>query len=202
MTIYALFVHLKAAFDNVDRKLLFETIRKRLPPSSKNNKLIQILESLYSHTTSALSQTLDEKFQLNNGVRQDGPESPVLFNLLLDFTMRVYLCECKEFGIKFLRLNYRIPESAAHTPRTRIGNHHVDWVGYADDIVLATEDKVTLQLGTSLLHQVFQIFHLDINTTKTKITISNQRYIRGYTNEKCPNAIISVCGISTENVEE
>lgn len=200
--IYALFVDLKAAFDNVDRKLMFETIRKRFPPSAKNNKLIEILESLYSHTTSALSQTPDEKFQLNNGVRQGGPESPVLFNLLLDFTMRVYLCECKNIGIKFLQLNYRIPESAALTSRTKIGHHHVDWVGYADDIVLAFEDKVNLQLGTSLLHQVFQKFHLEINTTKTKTMILNQRYTRGYINEKCPNSIISLSGIPIENVEE
>ena len=32
--------------------------------------------------------------------------------------------------------------------------------------------------------------------------ILNQRYIREYTNEKCPKALISLCGIPIENVEE
>ena len=55
---YALFIDLAAAFDHVDRKLMFETVRQRLSPTS-DKKLIQLMESLYSHTTTA--------FGLNSG---------------------------------------------------------------------------------------------------------------------------------------
>ena len=53
------FVDLAAAFDSVNRKLMFQTITKRIPFSA-GRKLIQLLESLYSHTSSALNQTPDK----------------------------------------------------------------------------------------------------------------------------------------------
>jgi len=54
---YALFIDLTAAFDHVNRDLMFETVRKRMS-STSDMKLIQLLEALYSHTTTALMKFL------------------------------------------------------------------------------------------------------------------------------------------------
>ena len=43
--------------------------------------MIQLIQTLYDHTTTALTETPDEKFELTTGVRQGGPESPMLYNL-------------------------------------------------------------------------------------------------------------------------
>ena len=93
--VFLLFVDLSAAFDHVERSWLFATIKKRLDPNA-DKSLITLLEKLYSYTTTALSQSPDKIFETKTGVRQGGPESPGLFNLFIDFVMRIYLDSCKK----------------------------------------------------------------------------------------------------------
>ena len=84
---YALFIDLAAAFDHVGRYLIFKTVCLRINPRT-NTKLIQLMESLYSHITTVLAQIPDGDFELSNGIRQGGPETPPLFDLFMDL-----LCE-------------------------------------------------------------------------------------------------------------
>ena len=56
--------------------MLFESIYQRFPGGS-DQKLIKLLETLYSYTTTSLAETTDDSFELTLGVRQGGPESPV-----------------------------------------------------------------------------------------------------------------------------
>jgi hypothetical protein len=51
---YVLFVDLTAAFDHIDRRWLFKTIKQRLE-NEIDCKLFDLLEVLYSSTTSALA---------------------------------------------------------------------------------------------------------------------------------------------------
>ena len=88
--VYTLFFDLSAAFDHVNRKWMFKTISQRLPEEC-NVKLFQILESIYEYTTTALAEVEDDVFELTSSVRQGGPESPMLFNLFMDYVMRVFL---------------------------------------------------------------------------------------------------------------
>ena len=107
-----LFVDLSSAFDHVDRNWLFQTLRKRsIYPNLE--PVLQLLESLYSHTTSALAETPEDPFELTIGVRQGGPESPMLYNLYMDFVMRIFMESSKNSGIKFLKLRYKIPNLAS-----------------------------------------------------------------------------------------
>ena len=74
------------------------------------------------------------------GVRQGGPESPVLFNLYIDYVMRSFLRRCREKNIKFFKYGYAIPSSASNTESIHLnlgvyGNAVIDWIGYADDLV-------------------------------------------------------------------
>ena len=61
LPVYVLFIDLTAALDHVDRKLLFQSIKQRFS-KMWNTKLIQLLESLYSYTTTALADAEDDIF--------------------------------------------------------------------------------------------------------------------------------------------
>ena len=173
--VFLLFVDLSAAFDHVVRKWLFESIYQRFPQETEP-KLFRLLESLYSKTTTSLAQNPDDIFELLLGVRQGGPESPPLYNLYMDYVMRVYLKVCEDNNVQFLRLKYRI-RSTATTREERAneyhGDHIVDWCGYADDLELAFESIADLEKGLKLLDETFRRFHLQINASKTKTMILN-----------------------------
>ena len=65
---YAIFVDLSAAFDHVERRWLFQTIQSRFP-NEFNHKILELLESLYSNTTTALAETPEDTFSLTVEVR-------------------------------------------------------------------------------------------------------------------------------------
>ena len=60
---YLLFVDLTAAFDHVVRKWMFKSIYQRFPQEA-DTKLIELLEAVYSYTTTSLAETPDEIFEL------------------------------------------------------------------------------------------------------------------------------------------
>ena len=152
--VYALFVDLSAAFDHVCRKWMFKSISNRHSNNS-DKKLIELLETLYEYTTTALAETPTDKFKLDTGVRQGGPESPLLYNLYMDFIMRIFLERCKTNRIKFLKLKYNIPSYVSSTGRTSKGEFDIDWTGYADDLVLMFNDIESLQKGINILNKLF-----------------------------------------------
>ena len=154
-----MFVDLTAAFDHVERGWLFKTIRGRFK-AEHDMTIIKLIECLYESTTASLAETPDDKFPLNCGVRQGGVESPMLYNLFMDFVMRVFMDRCKELNIKFLKLKYEIPESASTTGRRASGTMTLDWIGYADDLILIFEDELSLSRGISLLNETFNNFTL------------------------------------------
>ena len=128
--------------------------------------------------------------------RQGSVESPMLYNLFMDFVMRVYLEKCKEQNIKFVKLKYRIPASASSTGRLSCGTVTVDWNGYADVFILAFDDERSLTQSISLLNDTFKKYRLNINATKTKTMILNQKYEE----REYPNTICSLEGEAIENV--
>ena len=174
MPVYAPFIDLSAAFDHIVCSWLFKSVYVRFPKSSPQIKLIKILEAVYKQTTTSLAETPDDIFELFSGVRQGGPESPPLYNLYMDFVMRIFNEECEKSGIKFLEFIYRI-KSTATTRRERQqkyqGKHKVDWVRYADDVEMFFETAVDLQKALSLLDKIFKRFNLSINVSKTKAMI-------------------------------
>ena len=147
--LYALFVDLTAAFDKIERHWLFSSIRQRMPGSQK---LVDLLQKLYSHTTTALAETPDDIFELILGVRQGGPESPMLYNLYMDYVMRIFKITCTSKNIEFPKLFYKIPVSATTKERSLVGFNMIDWIGYADDLLLVFNDKNHLQDALTLMN--------------------------------------------------
>ena len=105
--VFVLFVDLSAAFDHVIRDWLFKSIFQRFEPN-QDVTMFKILKAIYAHTTTALSETPDDLFEILTGVRQGGPESPLLYNLYMDYVVRVYENACCKQGINFLKLKYKI----------------------------------------------------------------------------------------------
>ena len=197
--VYALFVDLTAAFDHVNRDWLFKSIKQRLPKGG-SNILIELIESIYSYTTTALSESETDIFKIFVGVRQGGPESPTLYNLYMDYVMRVFLRECERKGIRFMKPKYSIPRSASATNDRALGiygTNLVSWVGYADDIVLVFEDISNLQRGLDILNQTFKRFYLNINVTKTKSMIFNYDGLE----DEYPGVICNLDGVDIDNVK-
>ena len=190
---FLLFVDLSAAFNKVERSWLFKSIKMRMPDDS-SKQLIELLEEIYAHTTASLAEKPDDKFELKTGVRQGGAESPMLYNLFMDLVMRIYMEKCKENGVKFLKLNYKIPQLASSTNRIASGTMTVDWCGYADDLLLVFDDGESLRKGIELLDRVFNTWRLRINTSKTKTMILNE------TGEYA-STIASLNGETLENVK-
>lgn len=168
--LYVLFVDLTAAFDKIEREWLFRSIRQRIPGSQK---IVDILQKLYSYTTTALSETPEDMFELILGVRQGGPESPLLYNLYMDYVMRVFMENCNSRGIEFPRLFYKIHALATSRGRSVAGFNKTDWSGYADDLMLVFDSKKDLQKALDEMNSTFDRFSLKLNSSKTKTMIFN-----------------------------
>ena len=162
-----------------------------------DKKLMQLLESIYSYTTTVLAQSPEDIFELTLGVRQGGPESPLLFNLYIDYVMRIFNEECKSNNVRFLNLMYRIPSTATERKRMTVGTNTIDWIGYADDIVLVFEDELQMQRAINLLSAIFKRYHLELNKSKTKTMILNHQYL----NTEYPESVITVNGEHIKNVK-
>ena len=75
----------------------------------------QIIEELYKKTTAYMTDDPDKKeFDVSAGVRQGGCESPSLYNLYMDFVMRVFKVEKEKAGIKGVAIKFRIPNHGAN----------------------------------------------------------------------------------------
>ena len=54
---------------------------------TKAPKIASLLKALYTGTKAAINNTVNS-FQVHTGCRQGGIESPVLFNIYMDFVLR------------------------------------------------------------------------------------------------------------------
>ena len=204
--LFLLFVDLTAAFDHIPRKWLFESIKLRFP-KGENVKLFEILEKLYKHTSLTYQEAMIT-FLVSSGVRQGGPESPLLFNLFVDFVMRVFVDKCKSNDlIHFFQHKYRInTRSITREQRLQMRNDNkklwglstFPWCGYADDLILFLLDQNSLQNASTLLDQVFTSFGLCINEKKTETMILNHACLE----TDYPDSIITLRDVPLQNSVE
>ena len=157
---------------------------------------------MYHYTTTVLAKTPNEVFEISIGVRQGGPESSILYNLYMDYVMRVFEHVCSEENIEFIKLNYRIRTTSC-TREERMhgytGDHKANWCGYADDIELFFETPDDLQKGITVLHSIFKRFGLNMNIKKTKNMILNFNYVEDQA--IYPESIIQLENKAIENVK-
>ena len=202
--LYTCYIDLTAAFDHVNRSFLFESIRKRIPPSCDTTN-IDVIKSLYEDTKSFLSgeDTHKDQFPTISGVRQGGNEGPILFNLYEDYAVRIWDHRCSTTGADRLSVQYFIPPAATNrTQRSKFRSsgiyNHPD-CGYADDIGIHSWSVGNLQLIINILVEVFSEFCLNINELKTETMVWNWDE---KTDGPQPESIIKIKGTAVKNSKE
>ena len=199
--LFACYIDLSSAFDHVDRKLLFQTVKNRLPQNSSTTN-IDILENLYLDTRSFLqNENQTNAFPTSAGVRQGGTEGPPLYNLYSDYALRVYDNRKTEAGVEGLNIPYQIAHEATNREQRSnapsSGTSQDDDVGYADDLGIFAWSQEELQTCINILAKVFEEFGLEINLDKTKTMIMNSTTTT--TDNNYPESIICINGTAIEN---
>ena len=195
--IFLLFIDLTAAYDWCVRKWLFKSIYNRINPDDEIVlNCVRIMEELYRKTECAMKNNPDDYFETTSGVRQGGSESPCLFNLYLDYIMRLYCEKAKESGLS-IAYKFRIKDQVRHRGETNYrGTATYEWLGYADDLVLPTSSIDHLQSAADILNELLSTFGLVISIDKTKTMILN------YQGDEYPESIITINNKPIDNVKE
>ena len=143
----ALFIDLKAAFDSVDREVLWRAMEER----GVSEDLRRRIEEIYTETRSRVRVGGEEgeNFWTARGVRQGCPLSPHLFNVLTADLEE----ELRKGG----------------WGGVRIGGVKVRSLAYADDVVLVAEDEGELRGMIGRLEWYLDRKKLELNVEKTKI---------------------------------
>ena len=151
--LYACFVDSKSAFDFVNRSaLLFKLYSNRV-----QGKFLQTLKSMFQNARSRVkwSGKIGELFENAYGVLQGGVLSPTLFkSFLYDMT-------------GYLNRNYGVG----------IGNINVNYLLFADDLVLLSESPSGLQNLINGVEKFCSQWHMLVNLTKTKVVLFNNRFV-------------------------
>ena len=165
--LFLCFIDLKAAYDWINRDMLFKILEIRL----QSLILVKILKALYTGTSAAINGC-KVFFKTATGCRQGGIESPIIFNIYLDFVLRCVEHEVlKKFPNTGLQYSFRIPGHCSTQEQRSIqglgGIQRLQMLLYADDIVLLSNDIDELLEIVKIYDKTFARFGLKISTDKT-----------------------------------
>lgn len=146
--VWAFFMDLKGAFDRVDRKVLWDMMRKR----GVSEGLIDRVREVYEETWCVVrvGQKMSKKFWVENGVRQGCPMSPTLFN--------IYMADIEE-------------ELKKRNGGVKVGNEKVWTIEYADDIVLIAEEEEGLRDMIRGVKKYLAEKKLELSVGKSKVMV-------------------------------
>ncbi|XP_033111719.1 uncharacterized protein LOC117112688, partial [Anneissia japonica] len=151
--------------------------RNRIPNDQTTDN-IDILENMYSSTSAYLTNEdpITDSFETTAGVRQGGNEGPNLFNLYMDYALRIFKDRCEKADIT-LSIPYLIPNEATNRTQraayTSKGFYNFIEGGYADGLSVSSWSSDELNQILKLLHKIFSEFGLEINHFKTDTMIWN-----------------------------
>lgn len=142
--VHALFIDFRKAYDSINRKEIWQNMVDFGIP----RKLIQLCKMciLNSKAKVRVENEYTETFEVNTGVRQGDGLSPLLFNIVLEKTLR--MVKQVEMGVNLgLTINL---------------------LAFADDIVLLAENKENLRTIAEMLLNEAKKVGLLVNCEKTK----------------------------------
>ena len=171
--LFICFIDLKAAYDWINRDMLFKILDIRL----KSPILVRILKVFYTGTSAAIKGS-KIFFKTFTGCRQGGLESPVLFNIYLDFVLRIAEHEVlQRFPNCGLQYSYRIPGHCSTREQRSVhglsGSQRLRMILYADDIALLCSDIDELAEIVNIYDRTFSRFGLKISASKTETMAFN-----------------------------
>ncbi|KAJ3666832.1 hypothetical protein Zmor_002262 [Zophobas morio] len=155
--VYALFVHLKAAFDTVDRECLWECMERR----GLSEKLIVAAREIYREivTSVRVGGIESEMFWTMKGLRQRCPLSPSLF--------ACYISDIEEM--------FRGVQAEGIV----VGREKVSCLAFADDLVILAKDECGMNEMKKNLQRYFKRKKLEVNVKKTKMMVFRKKGRKG-----------------------
>jgi len=163
MPVYSSYIDIKAAYDSVPRKTLWEVCSQYDIPK----KLCRLLQALYSKTKAAVrvEGELTDWFDVKTGLRQGCLLSPLLFNVYIDHILRKALNELEEeekklFGDEWeekragIRIEYRMPDGRRVCGDLVEGSERVLTLLYADDLALIADNAESLRRVVSIFERI------------------------------------------------
>ena len=140
------FVDFSKAFDSIHRPSLWKLLKLYGLP----NKIVALIKSMFEGSESCVrvGQEHTDWFEITTGVRQGDVLSPLLFNIVIDYTMGKL--QQVEGGLRWTAPNI------------------LKGLAYADDICLLGEDVDSIIALTDTLNAEAKKLGLNINTQKTK----------------------------------
>ena len=140
-------IDLRAAYDHVDRDMLFYAIKIR----TKAPQIKTILKALYTGTVASIKNTVDQ-FQVHTGCRQGGIESPVLFNIYMDFVLRCVehkvISIFPETGLKY---SFNIKAESSTREQRNLhnltGSERLRMLLYADELFFSVRTWMNYKLS-------------------------------------------------------
>ena len=168
--LYCAFIDYKKAFDLIDRSSLWS----KLIANQINGNLIRVVYNLYENAKSCVKQgiKLSNLFSCNIGVRQGENLSPLLFAIYLnDFELFV---SRKYDGLSFFN----------NEANRVLSDDDVEFfikmyvLLYADDTVVLAESPKELQCALDSVYDYCKLWHLTVNTTKTKVVIFSKGKVK------------------------
>jgi hypothetical protein len=158
------YVDLSKAFDRVNHAALWATLLHR----GVHPDLLARIKSLYTDATARVrvGDAYSAPFNLDTGVKQGCPLSPLLFNIYIDTVVRSLIAQLPNAGIQ---IGYMV-DGSLQTPDSRTADYATTILAlllYADDIVLMALDIDALRNMLVLLDQICTDLALEINYDKT-----------------------------------
>ena len=184
--LYCAFVDYKKAFDLINRSDLWS----KLIANGINGKVITVIYNLYKEAKSCVksNNTISNVFSCNVGVRQGENLSPLLFAIFLNDLES----SLRRDGVS--GLNYINSETIKH-----LSDDDVEiWLRlyvllYADDTIILSESAEDLQKALNSLHIYCKMWHLTVNSSKTKVVIFSRGKIRLKPSFSFGTEIITIC---------
>lgn len=145
------FIDYNKAFDSIKHSALWSALLEQ----GVHKQYITIIRNIYLNSTAKIQlEQAGEEFKIKRGVKQGDPLSPKLFSAVLEKVFRNLDWEHIGLNINGKRLNH---------------------LRFADDIILLTDDCVSLQTMVQQLTEESEKVGLQMNTLKTKLMTNQQK---------------------------
>lgn len=147
------FIDLEKAFDRTPRKRVWQNLSNR----GVSPKVTRVIQSLYQKTRNYVinNNRTSEEFTTNEGLRQGGVLSPVLFNIFIDEIIRT--CHQK---IRGLHVGYR-----------KLQPIFIRNCVFADDIIVMAGSEEELQRNLMIWNEELTNNGMKINANKTQVML-------------------------------
>ena len=149
------FLDLTQAYDALDRS----RILRLLKDYGMGPNVLNYIETIWEKLVFVPKQTgcYGDEFDVDCGVTQGDPDSPIIFNVIVDAVIRMW-------ELEFIEEN--------------IDNNKLYLGFYADDGLLAGQDADEIKIGLEKLEDLFGRLGLKMNDSKTKYMVTEGK-IRG-----------------------